>query len=358
MPEKNIIGREREAEFGLVREILDVIAARPFERQVRSEECGCCTRELAEKVADWVSRSAEAGFFTLSWLLQRIRHFDHLPQFTLKLLESALTLAAVQAQKFRVPDVPVLGNSPHDRFCDAVEILAEAAEQYYFSQDFLLFCRIAQPILMVAPNYRVLCQKNRLEITETTNKAIGRVKELTEQLAEDQERDPHWIEGNGEEPIRTKPHRRIKRIWSGGTCEVLKETDSDEPIVTNRLKVVHYSHEEMRVYSRRPLKNTAAYTCRVSFNCIDLPFTVKVFADKPMAKVGKSDQACMERCGAPHCYSLKFLVGDLEPSPIPRYYFLSMCRDLFEYTGTWGADAFAEILCDSQWARASLGGAR
>lgn len=349
MPDDRILENERSAYFDFLQELLLVIEQRPFERQVRSEECGCCTNSIAEQILQSVSDNKELSFLVLIRLLERIGKFVQVPHFTYRILESALVLMREQSAKHPY----WANNSSHDHLCAAIRKFVKLAQEAYSKHQYLLFCRIAEPIIRISPGYEALCESAKIPLTQQATSCINEIKERTMELAVNQQKVENWVKVGRKKFPSLKKQRGTKQVWAGGECHILKS--SGEPAQRfPEMKVVNYDESGMMVYSRQLLENNRVYDCMVTFNCIDLPFVTQIAVDKRKLRIGVYQLECMKMCRVEHCYHLIYMNSADKPTPKPNYYYLSMCRSLFEQRTVWEPEAFVETFCNSYWAPAAL----
>ncbi len=331
---------------------LEAARLRSFERQIRSEECGCCLGAWSQDFYECLTQQQENGCLYLSELLRKIGAFVHLPRYTLWILESAAVLMRTAGQKL----ANGLSADPYHRsLADAVEELTDTAMRAFDAPQYLLFCRISQPLTQIGQTYAELC--NRAGIPEDNNRRVTEcfdmVRRRIRKLQQDQKKDVDgWVNEGRKRLTHVRLPATTKAIWSSGECTFY---DTDGKLRTlPTAKVLRFTHKTMTVYSREPLENNCTYTCQVQFNCIDLPFVTRVMVESELTKLTAHEREISATCGAPHRYVLKF-TGSLDhPQPEPHYYFLSMCRDLFELHIPWGTHAFTEVMCSNHWAKASL----
>jgi hypothetical protein len=101
----------------------------------------------------------------------------------------------------------------------------------------------------------------------------------------------------------------------------------------------------MAVYSSYPLKEKVIYKGDVSFNYIDIPFSV-LFEVDTTATV--SFQEFIKKSGREkflntHGIPFYYVVTFKNETPSPQYYFLSLCRDLICQNAKLQLEVFSEL---------------
>lgn len=346
-----MIRQHRSAEGRTQRQVLahvlDTLERRSFVRQIRSEECGCCTWAMAEHLLK-ASCDRRESIHRLIEILGRIHAFYALPRFTLEVLRVGLGLLDHQVQEYARQGLDTRPDL-FQKVAEAIKELADKGEEMQRARRELLFCRIAEPLLRVSKGYLELCGRANVAPIERCEDVFDRLRGHCTRVSDAQEEDQAWMSPGRERNVTEK--RNQKRIWSGGICEDLAPRRATPEWAPPRLKIISYSHSRVIAYSDTILAEGTLYEGHMRFNCVDLDFEVAV-------EVNESASASVNESLAPkgtgrvelrnsvdlwklHVYVLDFK----DNTPHPRYYFRSMCRDLIEQRREWPYEVFGELFC-------------
>ncbi len=354
---------ERSVESVALQTLLSNMQSRLFARQLRSEECGCCMSALAEQLMNIILDNPPVPFHLLLRILPKIDSFHPLPRFVLKVLVCCLKFMQAEIEKDKAAGVDPQP-SAHQLVSDAIKTLSLRARRHYTNADWMLFSRIAEPLQMITAVYEDICNSCAMPQKQRATRYLKLVSKLRGEL-EEQQADDEWAKHNrcplGDE---TQP----KQVWSGGSCiPRQKEDDSKLDAVrsgavhslqvlmeyckhmlaneqkTGRplLKILTYSQKTLVAYSRHRITKDV-HRCDLFLNSVDLPFTgsVKLMNVITRDKLPPSRQILMDKLSIQYCYECQF-----EDLPEPRYYFLSLCHDLFEQSIEWGPNSFSAMFC-------------
>ena len=214
--------------------------------------------------------------------------------------------------------------------------------------------------MRISKAYDRLCADGEVPEIQRATKYIESIREKIERLVKVEQSRPDWAELGRDLSLVGK--RKNKRLWSGGFC---RECDlqgdqkdihplaelsdyceniksGEEAVKTRWMKILNYSQISLVVYSRHALELDKPLALEMYFNSIDLPFTATV---KVVKEIGAADlpahrQRFMTRQRIPYCYLMNF-----DRKPEPTYYFLSMCKGLFEEQREWDTDPFDSMFC-------------
>jgi hypothetical protein len=364
MLEDKMMEQKSTAQSKHVFRMLEIMGQRPFAKQIRSEECGCCTCAFAEELLSKILDVQESVFaFELQQnCLSQFAKFRHLPRFTLKILLSSLKYLNNDIDaRTKAGDTGVA--SSHQPIVEAIRTLSTKAEEYYAGAHWLWFCRIAEPILQISEAYDALCKKGGIQ--ETQRADIKMIETLKTEFEKKELKDKEFPELD-----KQIEKRKNKRVWSGGVCKLstkegatptktvdplerlIKYCEKISPIIESKesreplFKIWNFSSKAMLVFSKHAIGTDSLYF-DIYFNSIDLPFKAQASLGQEISDFKTNNnhrKIFMEKYGIKHCYILNFV--DI---PEPKYYFLSLCRDLHEQQREWDADAFGAMFCGAYW---------
>ena len=346
--------------------VFENMAARPFLRQMRCEECGDCTEELASAIAEALLSFEGGRFLTLTGLLSKLRSFASMPRLVLSVLDLSLRACDRELKRQESADVDPEKPGVFDALNKAIR------EHVYYARDllkqnrYLLFCRAAEPISQIREKYGDLADRVNASSKDVATEQIELLEDMIEDLGKAQDEDQDWTEYG--KHIHQSDGKRERRLLGGGRCEDVERAATGKSGVrklgTQVVKILSYSRSFMTVYSNKPLpKGKMIYSATVRLNSVDLPmkavFEVHHDATKDLRAREKTKEialAGMEakeknaaemetrsfhqaRWRLPELYVME-CKGD---GPEPTYYFRSMCRHLVEKTREFPFEAFAEM---------------
>lgn len=359
MAPQDLMEERRAREFALLVQLLSTVAQRPFDRQIRCEECGNCTKSLMENIfgkrVDEDQQAHEAltseylSHVAVRELLYRSPMFHYMPKFTYELVSCALDVVDLEIDHLHRHGAA--GPPPsHRHISEAIKELANTARGFFKANRYLAFSRIAEPLLHIMVRYFEVCDRGGVPEKERAAVQLAAIDDMSQQLVRTQEASDDWTEVH--RLRRQEERRRLKRIWSGGTCLNLvarsrrKASGRKTAGGSVDAKVVCFTRSSMVIYSPNVLEEGVTYeSSEAHLNRVDLPLEIAVEVDPGESEALNGSLACrgcsdiVTGWGFPFRYVLRFK----DRTPYPQYYFRSMCRDLLEHTIEWSPNVFAEM---------------
>jgi len=346
MPQENAYAKRYARELAILSQLFHVLGRRTFDRQIRSEECGCCTEVIAAEILRGTLLAGDLPFRELREVLYQNFSFYYMPRFTREVLR-----CGIDATKKEHCDLKRDGKpgppSFHDTLADAITELAHTGLKHYQHARYLLFSRIAEPLRMIREEYLRLCDEVGAPEKRKAPE-FDLIESAVKQLVADQSVDG-WTECYRQD--RDVELRRHKRVWSGGVCNLAVPDGGDV-----RVKVACFWRTGLAIYSQHMAKPNDIFRGTVSLNAIDLPLQVHLEVDGPATEAlreslsRRSRASMLKGWGLEHTYVMDFK----DSTPEPQYYFKSMCRHLLEEVSEWPMAMFAEMFLHDFGVRPSM----